>query len=142
MHRIVELNLLSAATSAVVGNPSKTPSRVSNGSSMLPGIDGRSAAARRYRDLAMSFAGELGGEAAMTEPEKALVRLAAALTVQGETMQAAIIRGDTVDDEQVVRTANALTRALTQLRRKSRSPKTAAPSLQDYLAKRDAEATA
>jgi hypothetical protein len=131
------------ATNVAVTTHSPTArSRVTNGKALLAGIDGRSAAARRYRDLAMSFAGELGGELAMTEPEKALVRLAAALTVQGETMQAAIVRGDKVDDEQVVRTANALTRALSQLRRKSRSPKTAAPSLQDYLAKRAAEASA
>jgi hypothetical protein len=133
---------LSSALAAVVSQSSRSRSRVSNGSCLLPEVDGRSATARRYRDLAKAFADEVGGEAAMTEPEKALVRLAAALTVQGETMQAAIIRGDTVDDEQVVRIANALTRALSQLRRKSRSPKTAAPSLQDYLAKRDAEATA
>jgi hypothetical protein len=34
---------------------SKSRSRVTNGSKMLPGVDGRSAAARRFRDLVGDF---------------------------------------------------------------------------------------
>jgi hypothetical protein len=37
-------------------------SRVTNGSKFISGVDGRSAEARRFRDLAMSFADDAGGE--------------------------------------------------------------------------------
>ena len=58
---------------------------VTNGAKMIAGVDGRSAEARRYRDLAMSFADDCGGAASLTEAQRALVAQAAALTVQSET---------------------------------------------------------
>ena len=82
----------------------------------------------------MSFADELGGEAALCEADKAMVRLAAAMTVQSETLQASIVRGDAVDQEQFVRVTNSLTRALGKIRQKG-SP-APAPALRDYLASR------
>jgi hypothetical protein len=42
-------------------------SRVTNGAKMIAGVDGRSADARRYRDLAMSFADDAGGPDSLTE---------------------------------------------------------------------------
>ena len=49
---------------------SKSRSRVTNGSKMLPGVDGRSAAARRFRDLVGDFGRDLGGT--LTTAEDAL----------------------------------------------------------------------
>jgi hypothetical protein len=65
--------------------------RISNGSELLRGVDGRSAEARRYRDLTEAFRLEFG--LGSSEREMAAIRLAAALTVQSETLQAAIVRG-------------------------------------------------
>jgi hypothetical protein len=52
---------LPAGRSDVASRAPTTRSRITNGKQMLAGIDGRSAEARRYRDLAMSFADDLGG---------------------------------------------------------------------------------
>lgn len=134
----IEGRNLSAATAAVVVDSPRSRSRMSNGScSLLPGIDGRSERARRYRDLAMAFSDELGGEAAMSEADKAAVRLAAGLTVLSEDMAARIVRGETVDQEQVVRIGNSVSRALATLRRQraKRAP-AAGPDLATYLAER------
>ena len=46
----------------------------------------------------------------------AAIRLAAALTVQGETLQAAIARGERVGEEELTRALNAQARALRELR--------------------------
>jgi hypothetical protein len=96
-------------------------SKISNGTLMLRGIDGRSAEARRYRDLLESYSAEFG-PAAQTEPVMALIRQAAGLTVQAEGMQAAIVRGEAIDVEQLVRVTNALARTLNALRSR-RKPK-------------------
>jgi hypothetical protein len=120
---------------AVEGRPLKLRSRVTNGSKMLAGIDGRSAEARRFRDLCLSFANDLGGAPGLTESQRALVRQAAALTVQSEKLQAAMIRGEDVSDEQMTRVANSLSRTLHRLGRKRVGRKLTVP---EYLAQRDA----
>jgi hypothetical protein len=117
---------------ALAERPSRQRSRVTNGSKLIAGIDGRSAEARRYRDLCISFADDLGGEAGLTESQRALVRQAAALTVQSEKFQAAMLRGEAIDDEQMTRVANSLSRTLSRLGRKRSAQKS--PSLLEYLA--------
>ncbi|KAA1174652.1 hypothetical protein FP026_29650 [Rhizobium tropici] len=92
-------------------------SRVTNGNALLDGVDGRSVAARRYRDLAMSFADELGGADKLTESETALVKQAAALTVRSEELQAALVRGEKVNEVEITRLTNAVTRTLAALRK-------------------------
>jgi hypothetical protein len=102
-------------------------SAVTNGTQLLPGIDGRSPDARRFRDLVSSFAAELGGMGELTEAEMAIIRAAAAMTAQSERTQAAMVNGDAVDAEQVTRLMNSQARALKALdamkrRRMSRKP--------------------
>ena len=64
------------------------------------------------------------------------------MVVRSEEMQAAIVRGEAVNDEELTRHANAVTRILNALRRKSKQPHAAAPNLQDYLATKRADAAA
>jgi hypothetical protein len=114
---------------------------VSNGSRLLPGVDGRSASARRYRDLLKEFTAELGGEGIMTEPMRALVRQAAAVTVEAEKMQAAIVRGDAVDTEQLVRVTNTLARLMNLLKTKAKASKAGQrTALSEYLRTRQVPA--
>ena len=75
--------------SQVVRTSTRNRSRITNGSELLRGVDGRSAEGRRYRDLTEAFRVEFGLGA--SEREMAAIRLAAALTVQSETLQAAIV---------------------------------------------------
>lgn len=90
-------------------------SRVTNGSKLVAGLDGRSAEARRYRDLAMSFADDLGGAGKLTEAQRTLIAQAATLQVQSERVQAAVLRGEVIDVEQLTRLANASMRILSRL---------------------------
>jgi hypothetical protein len=100
----------------VIANRSQTlRSRVTNGSQLLANVDGRTAAARRYRDLTISLADDLGGAASLTEAQRALVRQAAAMIVQSEKLQGEVLRGEIVDCEQLTRLANAATRILSRL---------------------------
>jgi hypothetical protein len=110
-------------------------SRVTNGKELLANIDGRSTEARRYRDLCLSFADDCGGAEALTEIQRSLVRQAAALTVQSEKLQAAMIRGEAIDDEQMTRVANSLSRTLSRLGRKRANRKLLAV---EFLAERNA----
>jgi hypothetical protein len=90
-------------------------SRITNGTDMLAGIDARSAPARRYRDLCQSLADDLGGAASLTTAQTALVRQAAAMLVQSEAFQSAILNGEIVDSEQLVRLSNSAVRILSRL---------------------------
>ncbi len=75
-------------SAAIVDRPLRTRSAVSNGSRMHPkGVDGRSTQARRFKDLVTSFAAGLGDDASLNEVDRALIRNAAALTVQCERLQ-------------------------------------------------------
>jgi len=71
------------------------------------GVDGRSREARRFRDLVTSFADSLGGEKALSEADRSLVRTAAALAVQNERLQADAVAGRKVSSEDMTRLANA-----------------------------------
>ncbi|MGB3864519.1 MAG: hypothetical protein WBA29_02680 [Xanthobacteraceae bacterium] len=109
-------------------------SAVSNGSRLLDGIDGRSAQARRFRDLCRSYEAEIGG--AVSAVERDMIRQAAALTLRSEQMQAAIVNGEAIDSDQIVRISGAAKRALDSIRAKATKRKAVEPvtDLQAYLA--------
>jgi hypothetical protein len=62
-------------------------SRITNGKELLPGIDGRSLWARRFRDILALHISDLGGETNCSEAEKALARRAACLIVELERIE-------------------------------------------------------
>jgi hypothetical protein len=99
---------------------SKVRSAVSNGSSLLAGLDHRSAWARRLRDLIGDHLADLGGPGAVTQAEKALVRRAAMLTLQLELLEQrfASNEGGAAHSEQLEtyqRSTNSLRRTLESL---------------------------
>jgi len=117
--------------------PHTARSRVANGSELLPGIDGRSAWARRYRDLIDALASDLGGT--LTEAERQQVRTAAGAQLHVEQLTAAMVRGESVSSEDYTRASNGATRALAALKRAAKSTKPKGQSaLADYLARRAA----
>jgi hypothetical protein len=113
--------------------PLTVRSAVTNDPLMLRGVDGRSMVARRYRDVAIALADDLGGQEKLTEPTKILVRQAAALTVQVEALQGKIVAGEDIDLEQLTRLSNVLGRTLQRLGLKKPGPKRG-PTLAEYLA--------
>jgi hypothetical protein len=136
-----KLEPLLSATPASADRSRTLRSRVTNGSQLLAGVDGRTAAARRYRDLCMSLADDLGGASTLTEAQSALVRQAAAMIVQSEKLQGEVLRGEVVDSEQLVRLANAATRILSRLGLK-RAARDTTPTIADIAARHRAQGLA
>jgi hypothetical protein len=110
-------------------------SRVSNGSSILPGVDGRSIWVRRLRDLIGLHIADIGGDAAVSEAERSIIRRAATLTVELERMEAAFAVAGEAQPAQLdlyQRTANSLRRLLESVGL-GRRPRDVTPDLRDYI---------
>ncbi len=120
----------------VAQRPLTARSRVTNGRRTLEGVDGRSASARRFRDLLESFSAEYGGVGSLNETTRALIRQAASLTIRAEQLQAAIVRGEPVDPDELIRLTNTARRTLAGIRRKEQ-PKV---TLSGYLATKRGDA--
>ncbi|MCA6102354.1 hypothetical protein [Bradyrhizobium australafricanum] len=84
-----------------------------------------------------AFASELGGE--LTEIETGMIRQAAGLTLRGEQLQAAIVRGEAVANDEVIRIAGASRRILADIAESASKRKRPPPTLQDRLRQRAAE---
>jgi hypothetical protein len=101
--------MTSARTTAATRKPAsrdpyavRTPngrSRLSNGTRgiVLPGVDQRSAIARRFRDVIAAVVSDLGGTTNTSETKVHLVRRFAALVVQAEAMEAQLAEGKQID---------------------------------------------
>jgi hypothetical protein len=68
-------------------------SKAGNGK-LLPMTDGRSATARRFKDLVEDIAADLGGKAALSEGQRQLIRRAAMLSAECERQEALAARGE------------------------------------------------
>jgi hypothetical protein len=136
--------LISAMTCKSSGTrPLTVRSAISNDLLALRGIDGRGAVARRYRDVVIALADDVGGVDRLSEPQKIMIRTAAMMTVKIEDVQSRIVAGQDIDVEQLTRMGNVLARTL-QLIGITKGPKKyAGPSLSEVLAeaaaRRDAE---
>ena len=69
-------------------------SKLSNGKKLLPLTDGRSATARRFKDLVEDIAADLGGKDHLSEGQRQLIRRAAMLSAESERMEALAARGE------------------------------------------------
>jgi hypothetical protein len=129
-----------AVRTAISARPPSARSAISSASALLPGVDQRSALARRYREICEALTADIGGD--LTEAERLTVRSAAALAIRAEVLQAAIVRGEDVSPDDAVRLANASARLLAVLKRgRQHRPAPAPPTLAEYVAaKRLAEA--
>jgi hypothetical protein len=92
--------------------------------------DGRSAWARRHRQLAADFAGDLGSN--LSKIDLALVDLAATAVLEAEQLKAAQLNDQEVDLEQLTRLANSLIRIRGELEKRAEA-KERAPTLAEYL---------
>lgn len=113
-------------TAAVVARPARIRSAVSNGTRLLAGVDGRSATARRFRDLVAELTAEVGGADDLSAAERSAIRQAAALMLRIEQVQALIVRGEPVDNDVLIRLSGESRRLLAGLRKRApQSPKDA-----------------
>lgn len=61
-------------------------SKITNGNALLPEVDGRSAHARRLRDLIAGFTSDMGGAATLSEAQKGLIQRICVVQVELEHM--------------------------------------------------------
>src|SRR4051794_15393333 len=116
-------------------------SRVTNGTALVAGVDGRSMWARRLRDLIELHIDDLGGIDAVSAAERSIVRRAATLTVELERLETTFaLAGAALPQELDLyqRTAGNLRRLLEGLGLKRRA-KDVTPDLRDYVATRAGE---
>ena len=120
--------------------PSRTRSAVTNHKDLLPGLDGRSATARRFRDLVNAFVADMGGLDHCSEIKLGLLRRLAATTVQAEMLEARMVNGEAIDIATLCTLASTTVR-LSQRLGLERRARNVTPSLGQYLAARTAPAT-
>jgi hypothetical protein len=113
-------------------------SRVSNGSDILPNIDGRSVKARRIYDIASAIANDLGGADKLTETRISLIRRFASLAAIAEEQEARVANGEEIDVGKLAKISSTLVRLATRIGLK-RVPKNVTPVLHDYLEASDGE---
>lgn len=126
---------LSAPSATLTRTKPTHRSRVTNGSAVLPGVDGRSVWMRRLRDLIDLHVADLGGGDSVSAAERSIVRRAATLTVELERMEGTFaLAGEAAPDalDLYQRTAGNLRRLLESvgLQRRARD---ITPDLSQYL---------
>jgi hypothetical protein len=124
--------IIEATSSPLCEFPSRTRSAVTNHKDLLPGLDGRSASARRFRDLVNAFVADMGGLDRCSEIKLGLVRRLAAATVQAELLEARMVNGEQVDIGQLCTLASTTVRIASRLGLERRA-KNVTPTVQDYL---------
>lgn len=105
----------------------------------LGDLDGRTAAARRFRELASSYAVDLGGD--LTTAQAAIVQRAASIQLWCESAEAEYAETGALDIAAFTTATNALRRLLADIGLERRA-KDVTPDLRTYIAKRAAEKTA
>jgi hypothetical protein len=85
-------------------------SRLSNGKDILPGVDGRSLVARRYRDIASAVLADQGGLQDCSESRLQLIRRFAAASCLAEQLEAKLARGEQIDIQEHALLCSTLTR--------------------------------
>jgi hypothetical protein len=111
-------------------------SAITNGTTLLPSIDGRSPWVRRCKDIIAEHLSDLGGDDQTSSAERSLVRRAAVLTTELERLEVKFARaeGALADDLDLYqRTAGNLRRLLEVVGIK-RVPRNITPSVGDYVA--------
>jgi hypothetical protein len=105
-------------------------SKVSNGAKLLAGVDGRSAVARRLRDILYGLTVEFEIN---SESDHVLVKQAAVLTILSEELQAKVVRGELIDHKAILNLAGQLRRTLATLRARAGQRGPAPPSIHEHL---------
>lgn len=118
--------------SAVAVHSPNNRSRVTNGRAFLEGVDGRSALARRFRDIVAQLAADQGGADRLSEARLQLLRRFAAAAVLAEDMEGKLARGEPIDLQQHALLSSTLVR-IAQRIGIDRRARTIVPDLKDYL---------
>jgi len=117
-------------------------SRITNGSALLSGVDGRSAWVRRCRDFIADHLSDLGGVSNTSAAERSLVRRAAVIVVELERLEQKFAladeagKGASSDDLDLYGRTSGNLRRLLEAIGLQRRPRDVSPSLSEYLERR------
>jgi hypothetical protein len=128
----------SAVRPANVRQRDRQRSRITNGSALLPGVDGRSAWIRRCKDVIEAHLSDLGGEDNTSAAERSIIRRASVMTVELERMEAAFAVAGEAKPEQLdlyQRTAANLRRLLESIGLQRRTKDVTPPDPLEYAAR-------
>ena len=107
-------------------------SRVSNGHDLLPGIDGRSTVARRYRDIVGAILVDQGGADLCSESRLQLIRRFAAAAVLAEQLESRLANGEQIQIAEHAALSSTLVRLASRIGI-DRVTRDVTPSLGDLL---------
>jgi hypothetical protein len=128
----MEPSLNSPSDRPRVGARKDQRSRVTNGRDLLPGIDGRSPLARRYKDIASQILVDQGGADRCSESRIQLVRRFAAAAVLAEQMEARLVNEQSINIQDHALLCSTLTRLASRIGI-DRIPRNVLPTLSEYL---------
>jgi hypothetical protein len=114
----------------------QTRSRITNGTAIhLVAVDGRSAAARRFRDVLAQITADISpdGAGSLTEAQRQLARRCAMLSVECEKIEARGVAGEPIDISHYGALVDRLGRCFARLGLKGHAAKDAGPTLTDLL---------
>lgn len=107
-------------------------SRVTTGKHILPGVDGRSPLARRYRDVLSALVVDQGGIDRLTEARVQLCRRFAASACIAEAMEADLVNGKQIDISEHCLLSSTLVRLANRIGI-NRTAREIIPTLHQYL---------
>ena len=116
-------------------------SKVANGKVLIPGIDQRSTWVRRCKEVIGDAISDAGGEDNVSSAERSLIRRAATLTVELERLEAQFATSEQSDPAALdlyQKLSNTLRRLLASLGLQRRAKDVSAPTLTQYLQRREA----
>jgi hypothetical protein len=132
--KVLSMKNAAETISPFVGRPRNNRSAVSNGNRLFaPDVtDGRTCAARRFRDILEQIQFDLGGDDRLSEGQRQLCRRAATMSMQCELMEAEAVAGRVFDVDCFGQLCDRLGRCLQRLGLE-RVSRDVTPSLQSYL---------
>jgi hypothetical protein len=107
-------------------------SALTNNSTMLPGVDGRSAQARRFKDIIAQIVADQAGISECSEARLQLIRRFAASALLAEELEAKLARGEDIDVATHALLCSTLTRLAARIGIDRRS-KIVGSTLSDYI---------
>jgi hypothetical protein len=113
--------------------------KISNGSEVLPNVDGRSLVARRYGEILSALLIDQGDAGKISEARLQYIRRFAAAAVLAEQIEAALARGETIDIGDHALLCSTMVRVGNKIGL-DRISKDVTPTVRDYLALKQAEA--
>ncbi len=119
-----------------LAKPSRTTrAAVSNGSRLHAGeVDGRTEAARRFRDVLAEIVSDLGGADLLSEGQRQLARRAAMMSVEAERMEAEAVAGGKLDPDAFGALADRLGRVFNRLGLRRVARPVGPQSMKEYAA--------